>query len=278
MDAPPPDRPEPSGPAGPDAGASSGPQVPPFPLPPRLRRAAWGLAGVMAVALAFGAWGLWRVVAPAGEDVQARLQASETAREGLEARVDDLSQQVATLGRSDQISRDANLDLQRTLAERDEEIAGLRADVAFYERLVGATAQRRGLSVHAIRFEPMGDTAWHFTSTLTQNLNRGAVSRGVLRVAIEGTRDGKREVLSWALLRQDEGAPGVAYSFKYFQQVEDDIFLPEGFEPVRVRVQLQPESGRALEQGFTWADATRGSPPNAETGAEADTGAAPEPG
>src|SRR3546814_19579440 len=47
-----------------------------------------------------------------------------------------------------QISRDANRDLQGTLAERDEEIAGLRADVAFYERFVGATGQRRGLTVH----------------------------------------------------------------------------------------------------------------------------------
>ncbi len=36
------------------------------------------------------------------------------------------------------------LDIQSLLAERDEQIAALRADVAFYERLVGATAQRKG--------------------------------------------------------------------------------------------------------------------------------------
>jgi hypothetical protein len=73
---------------------------------------------------------------------------------------------VATLTRSDQISRDANRDLQGSLAERDEEIAGLRADVAFYERLVGATAQRRGLAVHALKMAA-GRPAWHFTA-LTQ--------------------------------------------------------------------------------------------------------------
>src|SRR3546814_5446704 len=68
--------------------------------------------------------------------------------------VETLEQQVATLKRSDQISRDANRDLQGTLAERDEEIAGLRADVAFYERFVGATGQRRGLTVHQLHLQP----------------------------------------------------------------------------------------------------------------------------
>src|SRR3546814_8764360 len=70
------------------------------------------------------------------------------------AQVEALEQQVATLKRSDQISRDANRDLQGTLAERDEEIAGLRADVAFYERFVGATGQRRGLTVHQLHLQP----------------------------------------------------------------------------------------------------------------------------
>src|SRR3546814_20399663 len=88
-----------------------------------------------------------------------------------------LEQQVATLKRSDQISRDANLDLQGTLAERDEEIAGLRADVDFYERFVGATGQRRGLTVHQLHLQPQSDQAWPFTNKLTPTPTRGHVHR-----------------------------------------------------------------------------------------------------
>src|SRR5687767_9971485 len=61
------------------------------------------------------------------------------------AQLRELRQQVATLKRSDQISRNANIGLQTTLAEREEEVSGLRADVDFYERLVGSTGQRQGL-------------------------------------------------------------------------------------------------------------------------------------
>lgn len=209
---------------------------------------AYALIAVFLLALAFGTWGAWRVLFPAPGDPRAMLKAQQ-------ARIDALEQRAATLARSDQISRDANRDLQGTLAERDEEIAGLRADVAFYERFVGSTAQRRGLNVHALHVQRQSGQAWHFAATLTQNLNRGAVNRGQLTLSVEGSRDGRMQHLDWAQLRQQANAPGVDYSFKYFQQAEGDILLPPGLAPVRVTVRLQPEGGAAVEQSFTWAEA-----------------------
>lgn len=224
----------------------------------KLRLAA---AVAFALALGFGGWGLWRVFAPGSGDVRTQLAGSKQLGRAQAGEIEQLRQRVTTLARSDQISRDANRDLQGSLAERDEEIAGLRADVAFYERLVGTTAQRRGLTVHALKLlpqstPPQGTAAWHFTGTLTQNLNRGAVSAGRLTLLVEGTRDGRLQKLGWEDLRQQPDAPGVGYSFKYFEQVEGDVFLPAGLTPVRVTVRLQPQSGAAVEQSFTWADAT----------------------
>lgn len=226
---------------------------------PALRRWLIATAAIVLVSLAFGGWGLWRTLAPAPGDLQAQLDTAQRQTREQQARIEQFQQQVATLGRSDQISRDANRDLQGTLAERDEELAGLRADVAFYERLVGSTGQRRGLTVHAIKMDPQNDAAWHFATTLTQNLNRGAVSAGRLTVSIEGTRNGKLQRLDWNTLRQQPKAPGLEYSFKYFEEVEGDIFLPADFTPVRIIVRLQPQSGAATEQSFTWAEAQRGS-------------------
>ncbi len=211
---------------------------------------------VVAVALLFGAWGAWRTLGPGASDVHARLSASEQNGQRLQAELGELQQTVATLTRSDQISRDANRDLQGALAEREEEIAGLRADVAFYERLVGATSQRHGLTVHALRMSPQSGSAWEFQTTLTQNLNRGAVSSGRLSLSIEGTMAGKRRVLAWDDLRQGDKTEGTPFSFKYFQQVKGDVFLPEGFEPVRVTVRLQPRSGAVVSESFSWSDAT----------------------
>ena len=220
--------------------------APPTVPPPRFRRGPV-IAGIaVAIALVLGGWGLWRGLAGGAGDEATPAQLR---------RIESLEQQVATLSRSDQISRDANRDLQATLSERDEEIAGLRADVAFYERFVGATAQRRGLSVHELTLQPQDEQAWHFTATLTQNLNRGAVNAGRLLVSVEGTEAGKLRRLAWSDLRQQPNAPGVPYSFKYFQQVEGDLLLPPGFKPVRVIARVVPQGGAAVEQSFPWAQA-----------------------
>jgi hypothetical protein len=159
-----------------------------------------------------------------------------------------LRQQVTTLKRSDQISRNANVGLQQTLAEREEEVSALRADVDFYERLVGSTGQRQGLRVHEARFEQEAGGTWHYTVTLTQNLNRGAISKGGMRLAIEGVRAGKLETVHWDELLQQKNAPAKAFSFRYFQQLEDSVMLPPGFTPQRVKVSL---SG-GVEQQFPW--------------------------
>ncbi len=202
---------------------------------------------VFLLALGFGAWGVW-ITWFAGET------SSDQSATALSARSDKLSQDVSTLRRSDQISREANRDLERTLAERDEEIAGLRADIAFYERFVGATGQRRGLSVHDLDMQLQSGDAWHFVATLTQNLNRGAVNTGRVTLLVEGTRNDRLEKLSWSGLRKQPNAPGVGYSFKYFQQVEGEILLPKDFKPLRVTVRLVPAGGSAVEQSFPWPE------------------------
>ncbi|GAB2497168.1 membrane protein [Pseudoxanthomonas sangjuensis] len=219
------------------------------PLTPRARRLLYAGAVLLLVWLGFGGWGVWKTFG------ESRSPAPSVAQlKAQQKRVAELEQQVATLNRSDQISRQANTDLQSTLAERDEEIAALRADVAFYERFVGATAQRRGLTVHKLQLQPQNDQSWHFIATLTQNLNRGAVNAGRLQVAVEGTRGGKLQKLAWTELRQ-AGDPGVAYSFKYFQEVEGDMVLPLGFRPARVAVRLVPQHGGPVEQSFAWSEA-----------------------
>ena len=219
------------------------------------------VTAVVLVSLAFGAWGCWRVFAPEPVDARAQIDERDDRLEAQQDVIEELQQRVATLARSDQISRDANRELQGTLAERDEEIAALRADVDFYERFVGATAQRRGLAVHELHLDRRAGEAWHFTATLTQNLNRGVINRGTLVLEIEGTRDGRLQTLDWQDLRQDQEAEGVAYSFRYFQQVEGDFVLPGGFRPVGVTVRLAPTGGSEVAQEFDWQEATAGPSP-----------------
>jgi hypothetical protein len=212
---------------------------------PRLRTAVVAVVVGWLASLGLTAWLASQWGAPVMVD---GARAASRDLRALNDQMIELRQQVTTLRRSDQISRNANVELQQTLAEREEEISGLRADVAFYERLVGSTGQRRGLNAHEAIFSPEAAGTWHYTITLTQNLNRGAISKGTMRFAVEGVRAGKLASVKWDELLQKPGAPGQPFSFRYFQQLEGSVMLPPGFTPQRVRVQLNGGG----EQAFDW--------------------------
>jgi len=207
------------------------------------------VAGIALLVVAwFGASDRASSVAPVGANAQSGSDAT-------------LQQRIATLQMSDRISRQANRELQQTLAEREEEVAGLRADVAFYERLVGSTGQRKGLSVHDVELRRDSDGSWRYAAMLTQTLNRGAVSKGAFRLAIEGTRGRQLTRLDWADLLQDPKAAPQRFEFRYFQRLEGSLVLPRGFVPGRVIAQVKADRGGvAVEQAFAWAEATATQP------------------
>lgn len=180
---------------------------------------------------------------------------SPAAHDQLKQENETLKQRVAVLERADQVDRIASSDLQQTLREREEEIAGLRTDIAFYSRLVGGGARREGLAVHSVHVAPVKDSrAWTLTVTLTQNLKRSQVSEGKVVVSIEGVSAGQLKNLPWSELSAGD-AGGMAFSFKYFQQVSGTVMLPEGFSPNRIKVTVDAGGGGRIEQGFAWDEA-----------------------
>lgn len=216
----------------------------------RQRRMRW-LVGLIWLASLLCAFGVGLVLNPEAinDDSLAQLRGSQQENAALKGR-------EAMLKRSEQVARLALEDLQRTLVERQEEIAGLRADLAFYGRLVGG-ARREGLAIQALRLRPVADSrAWNFSVTLTQNIKRDEDVQGEVSLSIDGIIDGKLTTLDWKTLQQRDPAPGIEYRFKYFQQVKGTVVLPEGFSPSRLHVGAKGNGGQA-EQDFDWAEAQR---------------------
>lgn len=162
-----------------------------------------------------------------------------------------MKQELANSKRSEFISRTANNQIQTTLAEKDEQIAGLKADLDFYERLVGSSGRRHGLIVHNAEFAKAGDSAWQYSITLTQNINRGGITTGQMHFDVDGVSDGKLKTISWASLLQKPTSPSQAFSFRYFQLLEGSVMLPANFSPQHVRVTLKGSFG-TIDKIFDW--------------------------
>ena len=209
-------------------------------------------AGTLALAWYLGA----RQAAPAFGLARDALEQVEASSATMGRELDSARVQMSGLERSEQVSRTAADSLQQTLREREDEVASLRADLAFYQRLVGGSAPRQGLTVHEFRLLPIADSGgYSFVLTLLQNLKQGAVTKGNATLSVEGVRDGKLATLTWAELRQDPGATAIPFSFKYFQRLDGSFVLPPGFAPNRVRLVVKSEGGEATERAIEWREA-----------------------
>ena len=218
----------------------------------------WGLAWLVSLLLV----GL--LVGMLGGRV-APIVADHHQQRALFNQIDDLKQQVANLQRAAQVNGIATKALRGTLAQREEELSGLRADLGFYSRLVGGDAQRQGLKLQEVKLQLIANSrGWNLILSLTQTAKRGDEIHGNASVSVEGLRGDKVVALDWSALGDAAQKDGLPFHFTYFQQLQGTIVLPADFRPTRLRILVQPSSGAPVSRAVTWAAALSGNITTAE--------------
>ena len=153
------------------------------------------------------------------------------------------------------VVRRANAMLRDSERQRQDEIASLRADLAFYRRLGGANGSQAALAVHHMELQATGSPRVNLlVFTLTQNLRWASSIAGRIQLSVEGIQDGVAKHLDSKQLLAQSAEP-LTFQFKYFQQFERLITLPEGFVANRLTISLRSGSlGSAVEQTMQWQD------------------------
>lgn len=176
----------------------------------------------------------------------------------LKADNNQLRQQVATLTRAAQVAQVASHDLKNSLSDREEEINGLRTDLAFYSRLVGGAAQVEGLRIQDVHLVPMSTPhAWNFVVTLTQNSKHASKTSGSVKIAVDGIFKGHLTRLGWDKIGNQAQADGLEFAFKYFQQMRGSLMLPADFTPNQLHVTVDAKGDKPIVSSVAWSDALK---------------------
>lgn len=172
----------------------------------------------------------------------------------LEEQIEKLREEKAVLERAAQIERKAYDELDTTLKVLQAEILELKEELAFYRGIVSPKDSASGLQLQRFRIEPSGRPGgYRYKVILTQVLNDDRNARGVIRINIEGMQKGEPRVLGLNQV-SEKNVKELDYRFKYFQNVEGEIQLPEGFKPHRVTITVVPNQRDqdAFEKTFDW--------------------------
>lgn len=182
-------------------------------------------------------------------------------RRELTAKVDTLEQeneklraQVASAELARNVDDKAYSDVEKNLADLQAQVLKQREELTFYRGIVSPEDGIGGLRVQ--RFQVLAgaaDRQYQLRLVLVQSMRQDAVVSGSVGVQIEGVRDNRPLQLALSEAGVSTRSDGqLPFQFRYFQNIEQDIVLPEGFEPRAVNVEVRSGRLAPVRESYPW--------------------------
>jgi hypothetical protein len=151
-------------------------------------------------------------------------------------------------------------DVERTLGDLQAQVQKQRDELAFYRGIVSPEDGVGGLRIQRMDVLPdAGDGRYKLRLVLMQSMRQDAVIAGSVKIELEGSRNKQPVRLTLAEVGgKTRDAGDVAFSFRYFQNIEQDIALPPDFEPTAIDVEVKSTRQQPLHQSFPWTVRTAG--------------------
>jgi hypothetical protein len=151
------------------------------------------------------------------------------------------------------LDRDAYGQVERTLGDLQSKLARQGDDLAFYKSIVSPADGVQGLRIQRFEVVPgTGPRSYGLKITLIQAMRQESVVSGLVQVVVHGMQGDRPARYSVGELVGRPRAQ-LPFSFRYFQTVEQDITLPEGFEAFEAEVQVRSSKLKfPMQQRFPW--------------------------
>lgn len=194
----------------------------------------------------------------AGYDVVAAVgerQAYEERIEALENTIIDLNEELALLKTHRDIDQEAYTQVEASLSELQGKIQEHQDALAFYRGIVSPADGNAGLKVQDFRLtRGPREREYQIRLVLVQAMKHDRKVSGDVILRIAGIENGVEKSYSYDELLPDDGDSEWAFSFRYFQDFDRAVVLPNGFTPetVTVEVQSRTRSIASIEESFSW--------------------------
>ena len=197
--------------------------------------------------------------------IQANYNVVDAARERdvyeqriteLDAEILALKEQIAVLETHRAIDREAYKEVETSLTALQAKIQERTAAIAFYRGIVSPADGNSGLRVQDLKLSRgQEERSFNLRLVLVQSMQQDRTVSGDVELVIEGTRDGAAVTYQYADLLPGDEEPVWDFSFRYFQDFNREIVLPDGFTPERIHIEVhsRTRSVASIEESFSWA-------------------------
>jgi hypothetical protein len=222
---------------------------------PWKRRLAAASVALLAIVVVYAVyeWGRF----DAGYDRLAAIQTERDLRrkvEALETRNRALESQVASVDVSRKVESEAYAEVERTLSDLQAKVLSQDEELTFYRGIVSPEEGLKGLRIQRFEIEPAVKTrGFLLRLVLVQSLRQDRIVSGEVRIALEGLREGVPATMSLKdAMATEKRSDRLQFSFRYFENLEQEILLPDDFAPTSVSVEVRAARHDPIRQTFPW--------------------------
>ena len=183
-------------------------------------------------------------------------QAYEDHIAQLDNEITALKQEVAILETNIEVDRESYKEVETNLTALQIKIQEQRDAIAFYRGIVSPSDGNSGLRVQDLKLtRGKAEREFNVRLVLVQAMKHDRKVSGDVNLTIVGDQNGVETTYVFAQLIPDEADKAWAYSFRYFQDFDRLLVLPDGFTPERITVEVRSRtrSISSIEESFAWA-------------------------
>lgn len=188
-------------------------------------------------------------------DAIAQQQEYAGTIDGLEKQIVELKQEIALLETHREIDREAYKVVEVNLTDMQRKIQEQQDAIAFYRGIVSPKDGGRGLRVQDLKLT-RGKEERHYNVRLVliQVMQHDRSVKGEVAFSLEGAQDGVATTYKLEQLLPDDGDNNWPFSFRYFQDFERELILPDGFMPEKINIEVvsRTKSISSLKESFDW--------------------------
>lgn len=174
----------------------------------------------------------------------------------LDKEIADLNQEIAILETNHEVDRASYKEVEVSLTQLQSKIQEQRDAIAFYRGIVSPTDGNSGLRVQDLKLtRGKAEREFNVRLVLVQAMKHDRKVSGDVSLSVAGSQDGVEMTYALTQLLPDEADSAWAFSFRYFQDFDRELVLPDGFTPERITVEVRSKtrSISSIEESFAWA-------------------------
>jgi uncharacterized protein (UPF0335 family) len=188
-------------------------------------------------------------------EVAADRRAFVNRIEALEDEIASLKEEVALLQTHSSIDKAAYKDVEANLTQLQRKIQEQRDAIEFYRGIISPTDGGRGLRVQDLKLSKgTEDREYNVRLVLVQVMQHDRSVKGEVDFSLDGAQDGAAVTYTLEQLLPPDADNEWSFSFRYFQNFDRQLLLPEGFKPERVNIEVRSKtkSIASVKQSFPW--------------------------